>query len=328
MLAGIGAIDDVRRAPRPRRASASSRAMSSGGASGRAIGVVQRLAERPDRRGMGKASQRTEQAEHVRAADGEERPRVAPADRLGTVGDQQPAGLHQAHPVAQARLVHVGRGDDDRQPLVAQPAEQVPELLPRDRVHAGGGLVEEQDLGPVHQRAAERELLLHAAGERAGAAVGELLELDPDRRDGLPRLRHRGVEERGEERQVLRDAEVGIEREASGHVADPGPQVPQVLHHVASQHPGGAGVRQQQGHEDPEQRGLAGAVGTDHAVELARRRRRTRRPAAPRRRRTGGRAPGPRPRGRRSFATTPPRRPRASARPASRSGAGLPRWRR
>ena len=50
-------------------------------------------------------------------------------------------------------------------------AEQVPELAPRHGVDAGRRLVEEQDLGPVHERAAERELLLHAARQRAGAAA-------------------------------------------------------------------------------------------------------------------------------------------------------------
>ena len=52
----------------------------------------------------------------------------------------------------------------------------------------------------VHQRAAERELLLHPARQRAGAAVLERLELLVDRRDQRRALLHRGAEHRREER--------------------------------------------------------------------------------------------------------------------------------
>ena len=107
------------------------------------------------------------------------------------------------------------------QALRAEPGQEVPELLAAHRVHPGGRLVEEQDLGTMHQGAAQRELLLHAAGERAGPPPGELLELDPDRRDRVTRLGDGGVEERGEEGEVLQHAEIGIEREAAGHVPDP-----------------------------------------------------------------------------------------------------------
>ena len=49
--------------------------------------------------------------------------------------------------------------------------QQVPQLAARDRVDAGGRLVEEDHARLVHQRGAEREPLLPAAREQAGAAI-------------------------------------------------------------------------------------------------------------------------------------------------------------
>ena len=52
-------------------------------------------------------------------------------------------------------------------PPCLQLAEQLPELAARHGVDAGRRLVEEQDLRAMDERAAERELLLHAARQRA-----------------------------------------------------------------------------------------------------------------------------------------------------------------
>ena len=71
--------------------------------------------------------------------------------------------------------------------------------------------------------------------------------------------------------EVLEHAQVGIEGEAPRHVADTGPQVPHVLHHVAAEHRALAGVGEEQRDENAEQRRLPRAVGADDAVELARR---------------------------------------------------------
>ena len=48
--------------------------------------------------------------------------------------------------------------------------DQVPELPARERIDAGGRLVQNQQVGVVDQRAAEAELLLHAARELAAPA--------------------------------------------------------------------------------------------------------------------------------------------------------------
>ncbi len=53
----------------------------------------------------------------------------------------------------------------------ADAGDQVPELGARQRIDAGGRLVQDEQVGVVDQRAAQAQLLLHAAGELAGRAV-------------------------------------------------------------------------------------------------------------------------------------------------------------
>src|SRR4029079_12849428 len=96
----------------------------------------------------------------------------------------------------------------------------MPESPPRHRVNACRGLVEEEDLGPMHERAAQRQLLFHSAGERRRPATFERFELAVDRRDAIVLALDGRAEHGGEEPEILLDAQVRIEREATGHVAD------------------------------------------------------------------------------------------------------------
>ena len=68
-----------------------------------------------------------------------------------------------ADPVAEhLRLVHVVRGEHHRATGLVQPGQQVPQVAPGLRVERCGRLVEEDDLGVVHQRAGDREPLASA----------------------------------------------------------------------------------------------------------------------------------------------------------------------
>ena len=69
-------------------------------------------------------------------------------------------------------------------PWLESCGERVPELAARDRIDAGGGLVQQQDARLGHQRAGQRELLLHAAAQPAGQPVGEALH--PEHRQVAP----------------------------------------------------------------------------------------------------------------------------------------------
>ena len=90
--------------------------------------------------------------------------------RRAALGDDPPA-VDERQPIAVRRLVHVVRGDEQRHAAAGQVVEQVPELAPRHRVDAGGGLVEEQQLRLVDRRSAQRQPLPPADGEVAGEFV-------------------------------------------------------------------------------------------------------------------------------------------------------------
>jgi len=83
----------------------------------------------------------------------------------GRTGLEDAPLVHEGHPVAPLGLVEIRRGHQHRHPLAGEPDQRVPELAPRDGVDAGGGLVEQQHLRLRHQRAGQRELLLHAAAQ-------------------------------------------------------------------------------------------------------------------------------------------------------------------
>ena len=80
--------------------------------------------------------------------------RPEPRDHLG---DRCPAVEQLAvgdvgEAVAALGLVHVVRGDQHGEPVGGEPVDLVPELAPRLGVDAGGGLVEQQQLGLVQDR--------------------------------------------------------------------------------------------------------------------------------------------------------------------------------
>jgi hypothetical protein len=97
--------------------------------------------------------------------------------------------------------------------------QQVPELAPRHGVDARRRLVEQQELGRCTsaQQSASFCFIPPRARPRAGRERRDLLV---DRRDELAALLQRGAEHRREEAQVLLHAEIGVQRESPGHVAD------------------------------------------------------------------------------------------------------------
>ena len=93
------------------------------------------------------------------------------------LGDDPPA-VHDHQPVAELLgLVHVVRGEHQRDALLLEPEQPLPHEVAGLRVEAGGRLVEQQQLGLVDQRPGDGEPSLHAAGERIDLAVGPVGEL-------------------------------------------------------------------------------------------------------------------------------------------------------
>ena len=88
-----------------------------------------------------------------------------------------PSLVQQRNPRAALRLVQVRRGHHDRQAARQELGEQLPELTTRHRIDAGRRLVEQQDVGPMDERAGERQFLLHAARQSIGPAGSERRQL-------------------------------------------------------------------------------------------------------------------------------------------------------
>src|SRR5450759_934155 len=147
--------------------------------------------------------------------------------------------------------------------------ELIPELPAGDSVDSGGRLVEKQDVRPVHEGARQRELLLHPARQRFGAPVAKWLDLPVNGRDELVPFLDGRSEHRREELQVLGDAEVGIERESTRHVAHARANRPQVFDDIQAEHGRGAPVGDKKRRQDAKERRLAGAIGSDEPEQLA-----------------------------------------------------------
>ena len=163
---------------------------------------------------------------------------------------------------------------------MVQLVQDLPELAARDGVDARRRLVEEEERRARQERRDERELLLHAARERAGEARAEAVEADAA--EEVPRARgalggRHGVEP-GPQREVLVDGEVLVEREALRDEAE----------RRRPSRDGAAGRRREEARDDPEERRLAGAVGPDEGEHLAARDREV----DPAQRRAAAEAPG------------------------------------
>jgi hypothetical protein len=148
--------------------------------------------------------------------------------------------------------------------------EDLPDLVARDDVDARGGLVEDQDPRLGQERTGDRELLLHAARELADLTVDEGGE------PGALEDRHGAARELGivehvqarDDAQVLHHRQVAVEAEHLRHVAETFLQARHVAAHVDAEHHRLLRLDLEQTCERAQQRGLAGAVGTDHAEDL------------------------------------------------------------
>jgi hypothetical protein len=70
------------------------------------------------------------------------------------------------------------RGEEDRASLPFQLADQRAELSGGQRIHPGGGLVEEENRCVTHQAAGEMQSLLHPSRELLDALIGSVREAD------------------------------------------------------------------------------------------------------------------------------------------------------
>src|SRR5437773_1336523 len=192
-------------------------------------------------------------------------------DRRGASVGDEPALVDEAERVAQLRLVHVVGRHENRGALVGQPPDDRPERPPRDRIDARGGLVEEDELRAVHERAREREPLPVAAGQLAGELARvphEIAEAEHplDLCRPLGAWDHVDARVKGE---VLFDRQVVVERKALRHVADGRLDALGVAPQIDPEHAALPLGRLEDPAQHAERRGLPGAVGPEKPVQLA-----------------------------------------------------------
>src|SRR5690606_15888055 len=110
------------------------------------------------------------------------------------------------------------------------PVDEIPELTPGQRIDAGGRLVEDEEVRIVNERAAEAELLPHAARELARGPVEERREAGAfgELRDTALSFFPVVPEKPAEEVDVFVDGKRRVEilSETLGHVGDARPDAP------------------------------------------------------------------------------------------------------
>ena len=201
--------------------------------------------------------------------------KVDEAGRLATTSgdraadDQQLAVGNIVDAVTAFGLVHVMGRDQHRQPVGGARMDLVPELAPRFRIDPGRRLVEQQQLGLVHDAGCQRQPLLPAARQRPRhlpppREEPEILQRVAD----MPARRPHAVEP-GDKGQVLLDRQILVEREFLRHVADFALDLQRLGADVVAEHAALAAVGRQKPAHHPDRRCLSGPVRTQEPGDLA-----------------------------------------------------------
>ena len=149
--------------------------------------------------------------------------------------------------------------------------QQFPESVPRDRVDAGGRLVEDQHLGFMNDGDRQREPLPDAQRQALGQGVGHRLEPETVQQiiDALVRCLFRKIEKARMQNQVLPHGQFGVERKSLGHETDPPARLDVAALDLLAEEQRGSFGRRQQTRQHLHRGRLAAAVGAEKAEDLA-----------------------------------------------------------
>jgi hypothetical protein len=197
------------------------------------------------------------------SADFDDAAREAGAECARRVEREHAAFVQQRHARAALGLVEIGRADHDRDALVEELGQQLPELAARDRIDPGRGLVEQDEPRFVHERAGERELLFHAAGQPVGQAGSERAQAGEREQAVAPGGVLPHAVDLGEERDVLVDAQVAVQAEPLREVTDLPRQGHMLAGGIAAEHLHAAGILAQQAADHADDRRLSRTVRAD-----------------------------------------------------------------
>ncbi len=192
------------------------------------------------------------------------------ADLLDWSGDDDPAPLEHADCVTQlGELGQDVRREQDRLSHATERAEERAELDACARVEVARGLVEDEHLGIVKQRAREEQSLLLPLGEGRdvdrpkGTHLGEIEHPPHSARAILAAQPERAREEI----EVFADGDALVDARAVRHVAEDASNTLRMGGHVVARDPRRARRRLEQRREDTQSRRLPCPVRADEAVD-------------------------------------------------------------
>src|SRR5438067_3880006 len=194
----------------------------------------------------------------------DERARRSLGERHAVVDDLEPI----AQPLG---LVHEMRREEDRLSLPQKRAQLLPQEVACLRIEPRGRLVEEHELGIVHEGASEHEAPLHPARELLDAARGARLERGEfeQPRQSFAHVRFAQSEIAPVDDEVLAHGEIGIEVVDLRHDAHADAPLARGLRHRMTEERDLARVGVGEPEEHPQRRCLARAIGADEPEALA-----------------------------------------------------------
>ncbi len=154
-------------------------------------------------------------------------------------------------------------------PLLGERADHGKDRLARLRIHAGGGFIEDHELGIVHQGSGEVEPPLHPSGIAADGLLGALAKphLLEQRLDAAGESRARVTGETPEESQVFAGGQLAIEGDALR--GDPHPPADRGIGRSPAEHLDLAAIGPDQPERELDRRRFARAIGAEQGEDDA-----------------------------------------------------------
>jgi hypothetical protein len=187
---------------------------------------------------------------------------------VGIASKRTARSRYRRDPVAEdLRLLHVVRGQEHRAALVTERSHDLPERPSRGRIHARRRLVEEDDLGVVHERERDGQPLSLAPGQVPGLRLALLAEVEEV--DQLGSRPPAPAEERREQVEELGDGQPRVERRGLERDPDPVLDRVRVARGIDPEDARLAGIGRPEALQDLDRRRLPRPVGAEEPEDLA-----------------------------------------------------------